>query len=453
MARTRTKILEGILQMSASKVLIKIFSFIGFWVVVSNLSLRDFGLLNLLFALLSPAAAFTMFGLEQLVTADAAYARGQKDESYAKKLLLDYLKLAATSVTALFLAAWLLRSFLDQFYDADLTRFFWSLVLLIVSQLAMNFLSIVFESHQRFDLAAKMFSYEGVLRTLILLSLFYFGFSLTTVLWSYILAKAIVATFMVRETRGAMRIAGYAPRKDNLIFDVIRRHGKWDMIRNISNVTVDNLWPWIVNLFVGAEAVGLYAFAQKIYSTITTAVPFKTVLFPFVVGAISKSHDVAQIIVAKARKVLLIFSAFLALALIFGTPLFVPFFFKEYGGAVFLLQLMSLHLLTEVYSLGQSDVLYAFKQQRLLFFVSMVTIFVRFAMHVICVYLFGVTGMVISWLITTVVSAYLREKALQDIGFPLWNMKALLRWDDYDTIILQDIRLKLRRFMPQFRKK
>jgi len=448
MMRTRTKILEGVFQMSVSKFFIKALSLFGFVTIVSNLSLRDYGLLNLLLSLLSPAAAFTMFGLERLVTADAVYARGEGKQSFARKLLLDYLKITAVSAGALLIFAWLFRSFLDRYYDADLTPFFVTLAILIISQLAMNFSSIVFEAHQRFDLTAKMFSLEGLIRTLALASLFMFHFSLWTVLWCYTLSKLFSVALIATEIHNTMRISKYEPPRQNLIFGIVRRHGKWEVIKNISYDTLNNLWPWIVNFFVNTEAVGLYAFAQKIYSTLTTAIPLRTVLFPFIVGAVSKSKEVAQIIVAKARKILLCFFALLAAALVIGAPLAIPAFFPEYTEAVFLLQIMALHLGIDVLGLGQMDVLYAHKQQRLLFFVSIVAIVAQLLVRIISVYLFGVAGLVYAWLITTALGVYLREKVLRKIHFPLFNLRALFTYDEYDRIILADLKKRVSRMLP-----
>lgn len=447
----RQRIAKGVTYLTISKILLKVFSLFGFFIVVANLSLKDYGLLNILFSVLGPAVVISMLGLESVIQADVATLRGVGKFALARKTILDYSKTSLALLFFLFVAAWFLRGYIDQFYEADLTVYFWALVVLVIGQAGMNFSSLTFEAYEKFNYSALLQFLEGFIRFFFLLALYAIGFSLSSVLWAYVLSKVVAALLLVPSlVKTITPPAREVVSPDHTTLKIIRRHGKWEMFKTVTNVVTDNIWPWLVNVFVSTEAVALFAFSQKIYSTVTTVFPIKKVIFPAISSTIAHSRETSHLIIAKAQKVLLALSLPVGLGLLFLSYPIVQIWFPEYLPAVIFIQLSSLHLLVEVFSLGQTEVFYALKEQRWAFMVSMTVIFVRIISQIALIYFLGIIGVVVSWLLVSFLSAFLRELVLvYKLKFPLWNWRAFFTYDEYDRIILQMVRQKISRFIPK----
>jgi len=421
-------------------------SFVSFLVMVRELTMYDYGNLQLLFSLIGPAVTITSLGLNQLITSDIAVYRGAADVTRMRRLIADYVWVVSILTAVLILAAWLFQDGIKGLVSADLQTYFFLLCLLIISQIIQNTSSVILTAFERFgELSLYQFA-EGVVRLLVLLSLYVVSeFSLYTVSIAYIIGKfvpSLVSVFSIRKILRKFELSKDKPFM--LIANVMKKHGKWDMVSVVLSTSVGNLWPWIVRTFAGTGAVAVYAFSQKIYSTVVGVLPLRSVLFPVISTEIHKGRKYVENIVTKAKKYL--FFAYLAaiilLAIVLAPAL--NWFFPEYVSAYWVIMIMMTHLFIDVYSLGQTAVLYAHKKQKDLFAVSVFSVVMAVVSQISLIYLFGIWGMVAAWLLTSLVIAFLRELVVQKkTGLRLWNWRSFFIYDEFDKKIVHQFKKRL----------
>ena len=454
MATISKRILRGVTYTAAEKITVQVLSLVSFFVIINNISLKDFGLLHLLFTFMGPAASISMLGIERLVVSDIAVYRAKEAYGTIRRLLQEYLTVTIFLLSALFMLSWVLRDFLTQFYDADLTFFYWGLVFLIVGQIGMNFTSIMFEAYERFNysLAAKIT--EAAVRLGIVLSFFvWFSFSLQSVFWAYIIGKLVAMGLSVvlglTLFRSQRDTAGSATTEEKgVLVSILKRHGKWEMVSHILKTGANNLAPWLLNFLVSTEGVALYAFVMKINSLFGAALPVRSALFPIFSHSIATSKKLAIAIATKLKKYLFVTYFVLYALIFFFVDPFIAVFAPQYGDAGNLVRLAMLHLFVDVLTLGQPVVFYALKKQKMNFAISSYAVGATVVTQILFTYLWGIEGLILSWLFVGLSLVVVREYVLRaKLDFPLLNLRACVEFDEYDRMLLRQIgeRLRLRR--------
>lgn len=118
MKRLRHRIVSGLTYTLLEKILVQLLSLCAFFIMVSNISLKDFGLLNLLFTFVSVATTLGTLGIDSLIVADTAVYRAQRGYRVIQQLFKEYAIANGVFFFLTFICAWFLRKYTDQFYDA-----------------------------------------------------------------------------------------------------------------------------------------------------------------------------------------------------------------------------------------------------------------------------------------------------------------------------------------------
>ncbi len=435
----KKRVFAGVAYTTLEKGVIQVLSLVTFVIVANQLSLKDFGLLHLLFSVVNPGTALALFGIDRLAVSDMAAMRARGQWGRIRRFVREYALSAFAVALALFALAWALRSFLDSFYEADLTMFYFALVVFVLCQAVMNFTSVVFEAHERFDVSFYTKALEAAARLLFVASLFWWvGFSLTSVLWAYIGAKLVTALVSAAFlpfclTRGGADDSGV----ESPLREILRKHGKWEMVSSFFLTVSDSLTPWLVNFFVSAEGVALFAFTQKVNSMLTGLMPVRSALFPILVHSITENRERAVVIASKMKKYLFLLYGAVYIAVFLSINQVILLFVAQYEGAGDLVRLAMLRLFIDVFTLGQSTVFYALKQQRLTFALSIVSAVQNVIFQVAFTYLWGVEGLVASWLLVSLLNGLIREYFLiAKLKYSLLNWKAIFVFDDLDRRVI-----------------
>jgi O-antigen/teichoic acid export membrane protein len=437
MKSARRRIIEGCITNSAGKLFLKFFSFVSFIIIIKHISLNDYGLLNLLFSVIGPSVAFTMIGLETLIVADAAFYRGQQEIYKARKLLVDYFKTILFLSILLFIFSWLFKDFLSYYYKFNV-NYYWPLFILVIGQISMNYISITFDAYEKFSYSALFQFGESFFRFILIISLLFFGFSLYSILWVYAGAKILVSSFGFFYS---MSLLGRKEKEitENYIFYTIKRHGKWELIRNIPARVINNIWPWMLRIVSGNEAVGLFAFSQKIYSFVVGVIPLNSILFPVICSSLGKDKNIAFIIIAKAKKYLFILYTLIYIGIFILIKPLINLFAPEYLGSIFIIKVLMLDLYNDVISVGQSAIIYAYKKQKINLVITIINEIIQLLSQFIFSYLFKAVGLALSSLLTGFSAYILRNIVLRKnlkINLHL-KFKEIFRIDEYDRMILE----------------
>ncbi len=445
-ATLKRRILGGVALNALEQVSTHLFSLVSFFVIVNELSLKDFGLLHLLFTVISPGTVIALMGMDRLMVADIAVYRAQKEFGRIKELVREYSVAVAVVLVLLFAVSWLFKEGISHYYDANLTPFYWALVFLIIGQVVLNLTSVVFEAYERFDFSLAQKTGEALIRTIAVCSLYlWIGFSLHSVLWAYVIAKCVTASVSI------FGVAHLFPHEAEVIreyrgilMNIVRKHGKWEMFSSLSLTITDNIGPWLVNFLVSTESVAIVAFAQKVSSIFGALFPVRGTLFPILSHSIATSKELAIVIATKVKK----YSMMIAIVFYFGVVLFIrpviDIFSPQYGAAVMLIDLAMLRIFIDVLTLGQSAVLYSLKKQKLNFALSLASSVMSAVSQLVCILLFGARGVILSSLLVSFLNGAFREYVLiTRLHFSLLDWKALVRFDEHDRVLLAQLRTRL----------
>ncbi len=444
MSSNRKKILEGLFLYSFSRTGVKVFAFLSFLFITKGLSLSEYGQLQLFFAVLAPASALISLNLDKLVVADAAALRGQNSTHKAQRLFKQYFSLSSILFVLVLGLGFAAHNFLSNYFKVDLSLYFWPVAALIIGQLVMNFASMVFTAFEHFRGVAILQIGEAVARLLFVL-LFFFTDQITvlTILWAYVGSKFVVPVLTFPWVLRLLKAPVGTESKENLLGAILKRHGKWEVSNGMVDTLVGNLWPWILNFFGGTVAVGVYGFAEKIISFINAGLPVDAVLFPIISRSVKEKKEVAKLIIIKAKK----YTFFLLLfTFILGSLLVKPvieFFVPQYVGAVPYIIVLMFNLCLGVFAIGQSAVLYAYQQQKVMFGARGIILTARLVLQIVLVSLFGIWGLVFSVICMDFLTSAIREYILRKrLNFSLWEWEPFFTFDQYDRIVLQSLREK-----------
>ncbi len=448
MASIKKKIIEGLFANSATRSAVKVMAFFTFLIITRELSLFEYGYLQLFFSLLGPAGMLTLLGLEKVVTADIASFVGQKKYEHSRRLITGYAINTAVCTSVVLVVAYLARTLLQPYVAVDLRQYFILTALLIIGQNGMNLVSVIFTGYERFIAVALVQSGESALRFVFAVLLLLFGhFSIATVIAIYMASKMatwiLALPFAIATMRRAQAQLSDTPTASPFR-DLLRRHGKWEIGNGVLDTVSANIWPWLLQFFIGTQAVGIYGFAEKVVSFINTALPVEPVLLPIISRSVHEKKEISRIIIMKAKKYLAAayLVIFVVVALLCGW--FVHRFVPGYAAAIPFIIAMSAGLLLDIYGVGQASLLYAYKQQRAIFGLRWILIFVRFFLQAGFMYMLGIWGLLLSnWMVSLFIYAY-RERILRrNVDFPLWDWRIFFTFDSYDRMILQLFRAKV----------
>ncbi len=426
---------------------VKVMAFGTFLIITRQLNLHEYGYVQLFFSLLGPAGTLTLLNLEKVVTADIAAFVGQGKYEHSRRLIKGYIGYTTVNTVIMLMLAYVGRTLLQPYVSVDLQQYFILMVLLIVGQNGMNLVSVIFTGYERFIAVALIQSGESAFRFVFTVCLFFFGhFSIATVLTIYMASKMamwiLAIPFVIRIVRRSP-VQLSDPPITSPFRELLRRHGKWEIGNGILDNVSANIWPWLLQLFIGAQAVGIYGFAEKVVSFINSALPVEPVLLPIMSRSVNEKKEVARIIIMKAKKYLA--ASYVLIFLVVATTCgwFVERFVPGYAAAIPFIIAMTGGLFLDIYGVGQTSLLYAYKQQRALFGLRWILIVVRLSLQAGLMYLLGMWGLLFSnWAVSWFVYAS-RERILRrNVNFPLWDWHIFFTFDTYDRMILQLLKTK-----------
>lgn len=448
MSQIKSRIFLGLRFTAMEKIFVQGISVVTFLIIVNSLSLKGFGAFSLLFSIVGIATTFTGIGIEQLVVSDTAAYRAKDRYGHIKRLFFEYLTLAILLTVLVAAVGSMLAGSVNTFFSVDVGNYYWLLVGLIASQTVINVCRSVLKGLEQFVVLFTTSVLESVLRLLAVLSmLYFFDLSLGFVLWAYVISKIASAAYSL--SCAVIHLKSYSFGAEvSGIKEILRQHGKWESAMSFVSVVTDKAPVWIINTLISTEMVALYAFAKRVNSIFVKMLPVRNALFPILVNSIKTNRDQAAIIITKAKKYLFIIYGVAYVAVLLLAEPIVSTFLPKYSGVELLVYIAMLRLFVDVYSLGQSPVFYALKQQKLTFMINLVSIPSLLVSQFVGAIMFGVVGMMISARLVILFFAFVREIILvRKFNFPITRWKSLFLFDKYDRLIIAQFKNTLRKFL------
>lgn len=448
MISLKSKIAQSVFQGFVGGIVVKASSAIGYVLILSRLSIHDYGVFVLLVSLVGPASSIILFSFDRIFVSHFAAALGRRDFSAMKGLFVEYYRASLVMATLFFIGVYLLRNYFTQF-DVYLIRYFWAVCLFVATQISMNMVFLFLEGSQRFKEIWIVQSVESISRTgAVIIACLSISFSVDLVILLYAGAKLIATIVGVLYVRRLHRT--YFPaeldRQKGILLSTLKQYGKWDIARNLFEQAVQPLKFLIIKFFVNIESVAIYDFAKNVYSVTSSLFPVKSIIFPAVARSVHKK-EVLYRIVEKSKKYMGVLYIVSFVAILVITPTVVRMIFPQYQGFEYIVYLTVLRLFVDVYKIGQDALLYAFNRQAFMFKVQPFFTAISIILDIVFAKAFGLVGIVISWHLYALITGFVQNRYLFNVvGVAKIKWKDLLRFDNYDKEILLSIVGRIRSF-------
>lgn len=427
--------------LAISNIIARAASFVSVIIMTTHLSLFEYGILALALALSGPILTLCNLGFDELITADVARYLGEKKYDYAKKLLVTYFSFQWLMLPLVGLGVYLLRPLLQEQYGELLYTHVYVLLYYVALQLARTGINTFLNIHSGFLGIAKAQATEPIVRCLFLFGLI--GVNLVTVeyvIWSYVFGSMVsIMVALPSVYRTILPYLTYTTTKRNMLWMVIRQHGKWQGVIQMITSAINSLRYHFINVIISTEAVALYSVAQSMFSVLTSLLPIKTVIAPLIARRL---HDKAHIrsFIEKASKYTFATYVLAMTGALVAAPLVVSFFFPKYVAAIILFEIMVLRLPLNMFSVIQVPLMVANKEQKFMSMVVTVNLTLMAIFTPIFLYLFGVIGTIIEGLVTVVIVVALREHRLRKkYRIKTFSWKAFFSFDATDMQVLKEL--------------
>lgn len=398
-----------------------------------------YGVFTLLLAILGFVEQFITMGIYSVMVSEIARSIGQKNIPEAKSLLYRFAQtqfaLSAVSAIVFFAAAYF------NFFQLvpDYQNAIYAFALYLLFDFPKIVLLVAFESHQRFDLSARFLIVEAIARLVVLAVLFFGGFSGTV----FGLALATLIGIVIGTISILMPFISLIkpwlliPRKKTNLFSVlIKKQGIFSFLSNfIKNIQL-NLYPWIINFFLGIETVAVFTVLQKLQGAVMKVIqPLDTTLLPLV--SEMQKEEVHSFYNRISK-----YSFWISIATFFIVSISIPFFLTAYIGQPFPGQEIAMVLLLSClpfYSLTVPirSVLFRFREQNSLTKFQFQSMLVLFIATWIFASLFGLVGAAFATMVFYVFDLLIRKRFVAKKYKVDFSIQSFFSFDSQDKVFVE----------------
>lgn len=335
------------------------------FLTLTALSVHDFGRYQLVLAALAFIGTFSVDFFDEVIQSDMSrsMAAGRRDES--KRLFLEFsllkIALAAGVSAVLFFGAALIARSYGGDIGAAIRIISFAVVIRAVRSSASLFLKSVVSLK-----ALGASAVEELIKLAVIAGLFAFSsLGIREVLLATVIGAAgsLVYVFVpfVRAYRAAFGAVRMARRF--LFAAVLKSYGGLVLFRTASHQAAKPIRPWLIKVFVGTEAVALYALAANLVTLIKDFFPLVNVSL---VAWEIENPERLRTIFTRGVKYSLWVGVAVAVAALAAVPLLVLFLLPKYLAAMPLFLLLLITLPLHGISRLEYSLLTAFREQKLL---------------------------------------------------------------------------------------
>ena len=434
----KTQLSKGTAFIAGGGVLVKIFGLAYVLLVVSQLSVYQYGLIKLALSIPAMLSLLTLSGLLNVMVTDVSLLREKKDVEGMRYLVSSFFSLSFISgISSFFLLFGSTYVASGYFHEGvlDLVRI---LSLIFLAGPIRSLILLVLNVEKNFKGLASFSLLEEVLKfVLTAIFLVVLDYGMSGVIISYVLANLIpVALYSVYIARFKTRLLDGKLLSRGILkpFHSIKLHAKWSiMVAGVHNL-MSSLRLWIIQFILGTEAVGIYGLVTSLLRPVENLVPISKVVLP-ILPAYKNKRDVLVKIVNSAIKYKLL--ALIAIVSIAAAvlPILTNFYLQDYSDAYLLFIACALSFIPQPFSQMFGLIFHTFQLQKNLFFATSVNFVTVLVVLPVCLLVFGLYGVAVEMFITQ--SAYMisryrsLKKWLPEYNVPLSDFVTYTETDKY----------------------
>lgn len=432
---------RGTAWMAATTFVMKGVGFVYIFLVLNYLTVFEYGVAELITSAVPLLSLFLLPGLHTTVIADMARERGVGNISRMKGLLISYFKLqylfaviawALVFFGAHLLAVWYGQGSTVQYFQ--IVSFLFLLSPLRAAMQTVQSVNLAFRQQSLYTFLEE--SWKLILLAVFLLVL---HMRIDGLLLAFVLCQ-VLALASIALPLWALDRSFWSTKGERFpIFHFLMHHGKWGVASNYLGTFGKNIRPWIINFFLGPQAVGIYAVAQGLIGHVVSLMPLDSVMRPILPQYVQMKERFYALI-AKSIKYELLGFTVVSIASAVGVPILVAFFFPQYAEAVPLFQITLIMLVSTAFDSIFTGVFFALQAQRSLFWASVYKLVLLVILMPPFIYFFGLYGAAYANILSNslyVFERYLKLKRLMP-GFSL-KIREFVTMDDLDRMILARI--------------
>ncbi|MCB9809985.1 oligosaccharide flippase family protein [Candidatus Nomurabacteria bacterium] len=446
---------EGTLWMSGGNILMKLIGIFYVLIILSHLSVAEFGLVELALSIPGLLGIMNLSGLQPVLIADLVAMHTKGEVEKMRFLVSSYISLqtilSIMAAGSLFVATIFLK---DLFYQDTI---------LMVQILTLTFLVHPVRSliiigcnitHNYRRLALFSLMSEIVKIILVVTLLFVFDMGALGVVMAYVLTEIFVTCinipiiFAFRRELFKSRLLSCGLFEP---FSVLKNHAKWSVLQNGVYTFGRDIRPWIIQFFLGTQAVGIFGAAMGMYMHASSLFPLSRVIAPIIPAYVEQKNKLINFINHAIKYQLLVLMSAVFLIIVF-MPFLLFNIFPDYKDAYPLFILLSLNLIASSFSRVFETAFHALKLQRDLFASIVVNTTLTICILPITIILFGIKGVAVEVFITGLIYTISRYKVLKNV-LPDYSfvLNSLYTKSSIDTLILAKIKDNLIRGFKKVR--
>ena len=447
-ARLGKVISEGVAWVSAGSVVNKVIGVAYVALVLSHLSVYEYGVVELLLSIPPLLGILNLPGLEPVITADLSREKGVGNYKKIRYIVESYFCLRSF----LAVVAWALLFFsaplVEIYYNQNISTMVMVLSFTFLSSPLRTMYTVVFRTNLQYKFVAiYRFTEEAGKLVILAFALLWLDWGPLSVIVAYVGADVVALTLLsfpflkhLREVLGPrVRTGGW---KDP--FHTIKAHGKWSIFGSYLEKFGQNIRPWIIKFFLGTQAVGIYALAMGMYQNTGSLLPISQVITPILPRYL---HDKPKLFMLINSAIKYKFLAYVVVCLIMAAvvPVIIHLFFPDYSDAYPLFIGFLVATVPSSFSGIFQVTFVALQAQKSLFFANVLRLSTILVFLPISLYLVGFYGIALELFITRSFFAFNRYQKLLTLlpGYRLSLLK-MFTITSTDRMLWQKVRKKLR---------
>ncbi len=378
----------------------KFLAFFNTFFILSSLTVYQYGVFQLLLSIQATVVILvSLAGGSGFAANDIIRFIGDGKESKAKKLFFESYAIRIV----LGVLAWALFFFGSDFlgfrYQADFILFLKLLSFLFLTETFYAVLKLLLTVRLNFKATASRDSLYKLVQLAVLAYFFFFAsIGVREVLLSLVLGSFISASVLLYPAvRAYASWRNIRADREEILFRFFFEHGKWDIIRQFLSKMTSQAQPWLIKVFLGTEAVGIYSAAVSMADVFERFLTTNTLstLIPRQLSDVQSS----RFIFVYMSKYLTLFSVFLSVSASLIAPLAIYWLFPQYLASIPIFYILVWQLPVQALWRMTDIFLVALREQKFLFFRSLIRNAVHLSLLLASLPLFGLMGVAGAYLI------------------------------------------------------
>lgn len=437
----------GTAWMSASTVVLKVIGLATIFLMLRKLSVAEYGLAELVLSVTGILSLFTLPGLNQLIIADMGIAKEKRDLRGMKELFVNsfYLQMILGGI------AWALVFFgsniIAGLYNEHIGGLFKIVSFVFLISPLRSLFFIAFSVELKFFYRSLYSTIEEALKLVLIVMLLYvFNLRVDAIVWAFVLSQFLA---MIPMIPSLIRVTKYFTHV--LLLDkkapwtLLLNHGKWGIFATYFNGLGQYIRTWIIKVFLGTEAVGIFAVAVGLIQHTVSLVNLSGVLSPILPQYVHDKEHFKRISIKAIKYQILIFAVTGVIAYFTFVPA-VYWLFPNYRDALPLFVTMLPVLIPIGFAAVFTPMFGALQAQKSLSLAILVKTLSIICVLPLAILSCGFLGIAYEYIITTVIFVIERYRSLKKIvpNFSL-SFRKFFTFEEEDRVIVRTLLSKIRR--------